>query len=76
MPQIVHIQEAQPKIWICERLHSRDDGSITDVDFAVLTGAGRNLPKLAIPRWAEAINEKSGEKGEGLRAPYPDCEEA
>jgi hypothetical protein len=64
------------KIWVCERLYSRGDGSITDIGFAVLSDAERNLPKLAVTRWAEAINPETKQRGEGQRAPYPTVDAA
>jgi hypothetical protein len=64
------------KMWICERLYSQDGGQITDIGFAVLSDAERSRAKLCVPRWAEARNPKTGEKGEGLRAPRPGREES
>ena len=57
------------KIWIGERLYG--DGGVTDIGIALLADAARSPAKLRVPRWEEAIHPKSGEKGEGLRAPYP-----
>src|SRR5438093_1482243 len=65
---------AATKIWIGERLYSVDDESVTDIGLAVLSDARRSPAKLRVPRWAEALNAKTGEKGEGLRAPYPETE--
>lgn len=62
------------KIWIGERLYS--NGRIDEIGFAVLSDAARNNAKLSIPKWAEAINPKTGERGEGLRAPSPGPEES
>jgi hypothetical protein len=62
------------KIWICERLYCLDGGSITDIGFAALADAERSLAKLGIPKWTEAINPKTRQKGEGLRAPFPGAE--
>jgi hypothetical protein len=59
------------KIWICERLYSPDGGSIIDIGLATLLEAAQSSAKLCVPRWAEAINPETGEKGEGLRAPFP-----
>ncbi len=59
------------KIWIGERLYSREGGAVTEIGFATLLDAEQSPAKLCVPRWAETINPKSGEKGEGLRAPYP-----
>jgi hypothetical protein len=59
------------KIWMGERLYSRDGGPIRDIGFATLSDAAQNPASLCVPRWAEATNPKTGEKGEGLRAPFP-----
>ena len=59
------------KIWICERLVQHNGSPIQDIGFVVLSDAERNLPKLFIPRWANAEHPKTKELGEGLRAPYP-----
>jgi hypothetical protein len=37
-------------------------GRIDEIGFAVLRDAAQSEAKLCIPRWAEAINPKSGEK--------------
>jgi hypothetical protein len=42
----------------------------------VLSDAERSRPKLRVPRWAEAANPRTREKGEGLRAPIPDREQS
>ncbi|MDQ7251065.1 hypothetical protein [Dongia sedimenti] len=57
------------KIWICERLCDPAGGHVQDIGLPVLSGAERSPEKLAIPRWAEAVNPKTGETGEGLRSP-------
>lgn len=64
------------KIWIGERLYSMASGRIDEIGFAVLSDAARSNAKLSIPKWAEAINPKTGEKGEGFRAPSPRPEES
>jgi hypothetical protein len=58
------------KIWICERL-IQSDGSNPRLTLAA-ENAERYQPKLNIPRWAKAVNPKTGDIGEGMRAPYPD----
>ena len=60
------------KIWIGERLYSPEGGKVTQIGVATLLDAARSEAKLCVPRWADAINPKSGCKGEGLRAPCPD----
>jgi hypothetical protein len=62
------------KIWICERLYGGEE--VVQCGYAVLSAAERSPQKLVIPRWAKAKNEKSGQCGEGLRAPHPDVEYA
>ena len=64
------------KAWICERLIRENGGLSTDIGFAVLSAAERTTAKLDVPRWANATNPVTGAPGEGLRAPYPDAEEA
>jgi hypothetical protein len=67
------IQSLDPqfaKIWISERL-IQTDGSNPRLTLAA-ENAERYQPKLNIPRWAKAVNPKTGDIGEGIRAPYPD----
>jgi hypothetical protein len=72
-----HSLEPNPsKLWICERLIRRDPGKLCDIGFPTLSDAAKRGPKLCVPRWASAINSKTGEPGEGLRAPYPSPEHA
>lgn len=59
------------KVWIGERLYSAESDMVEDIGLAVIIEAQKHLPKLNIPRWASAVQEKTGEQGEGLRAPYP-----
>lgn len=59
------------KIWIGERLYSGDGCPITDIGFATLSDAAQSPAKLWVPKWAKAIHPKTGERGEGLRAPFP-----
>jgi hypothetical protein len=59
------------KIWICEWLARRNgDGPSVNLGFAVLSAAGRCLPRLLIARWGEAKSPQ-GDVGEGTRAPFP-----
>jgi hypothetical protein len=57
------------KIWISEWLYSADRQP-DPIGFAVLSAAQQSA-KLGVPKWADAINPSTGDKGEGLRAPYP-----
>ena len=60
------------KLWICEWLHPGNKEELTEnIGFSVLSDAARYLPKLCVPRWARVINPKTGQQGEGLRAPFP-----
>lgn len=63
------------KLWICERLIRRDRGKLSDIGFPTLSAAERG-PKLGVPRWASATHVKTGQTGEGVRAPYPSPEDA
>lgn len=63
------LEPSVSKIWICERLYSQC-GRIENIGFATLSAAEQG-PKLSVRRWETAANPKTGEIGEGLRAPYP-----
>jgi hypothetical protein len=59
------------KVWLGERLITGVEGRLTDIGFATLSSAAQSSAKLCVPRWATARNPKTGELGEGLRAPLP-----
>ena len=65
------LSPAASKIWLCERLVGIDGCRIERIGDTELLAAAKDLPKLRIPRWSKAKNPKSGEVGEGLRAPLP-----
>ena len=58
------------KVWICERLYDPNGDGIRDIGFSTLSAAARSA-KLNVPRWKNAKHPRSGEIGEGLRAPLP-----
>jgi hypothetical protein len=60
------------KIWPCERLIQQDGSDPRETLFALV--ADRDLPKLDVPRWSNAMHPSTRNVGEGLRAPYPDQE--
>jgi len=66
----------EPKIWICEDLIQNAISRTLEIGFVLLLDAAQHLPKLNIPRWAQAINPRTKEIGEGLRAPCADQEYA
>jgi hypothetical protein len=59
----------ESKTWICEQLIPATSGRLLNIGLSLLLDAQQRLPKLSIPRW-----DHSG--GEGLRAPYPEPDEA
>jgi hypothetical protein len=69
------LSPAISKICIGERLYSVRGEPVAEIGKAVLLEAARSPAKLDVPRWAEARHPK-GEKGEGLRAPFPDLEDS
>jgi hypothetical protein len=64
------LQPEYSKTWICERLLRNETGELLKIWFPILAEA-ESGPKLSIPRWASATNPKTGQIGEGLRAPCP-----
>jgi hypothetical protein len=42
-----------------------------EIGFVALSDAQRSPAKLNIPKWGDAINPATGERGEVLRAPFP-----
>ena len=61
------------KLWVCERLIQVDGSNPRNT--RAIENAQRYPPKLIVPRWAQAKHPKTGDVGEGLRAPYPDLPE-
>jgi hypothetical protein len=66
---------AESKVWICERLICSIRNP-NDIGLSLLSRSECCLPKLKIPRWQCALHPKTQQRGEGLRAPYPEREEA
>jgi hypothetical protein len=60
------------KIWIGEFLIGTLNRPLTNILFPTLSAAAQSSAKLCIPRWANAKSSKTGEVGEGLRAPLPE----
>ena len=69
------LDPVEAKIWICERRITGEPGPLEDIGFGLLSHAAQSA-KLHVPRWATANNPKTGQRGEGLRAPRPWPEDA
>lgn len=69
------LNSGESKLWICERRMGKDGHDPEHIGLPTLVASARG-PKLAVPRWQFAQNPKTGEIGEGLRAPYPLAEHA
>jgi hypothetical protein len=62
------------KIWIGEHLIGNRSGPLENILLPTISAAARSPAELSIPRWKKAKNPKTGEVGEGLRAPLPAAE--
>src|SRR5262249_21749394 len=68
------LEPSVSKIWIGEFLIGTLNRPLTNILFPTLSAAAQTSAKLYIPRWANAKNCKTGEIGEGVRAPRPDAQ--